>query len=88
MHFVVHCGMELLEYRRLVTKSRLIYDLALIAKQLTRPDHCLWCGLKCKPEGHHTDYRRPLRVEWICIACHKKEHARLGRLHYLTLDPV
>jgi hypothetical protein len=25
-------------------------------------------------EAHHTDYSRPLEVEWLCVSCHRNHH--------------
>ena len=43
---------------------------ALKAGRLVRPDHCVNCGLVCKPEAHHPDYKKPFEVEWLCRPCH------------------
>lgn len=31
---------------------------------------CSACG-DAKAEAHHTDYSRPLDVEWLCFTCHR-----------------
>ncbi len=41
---------------------------------LIRPDMCSECSRKCKPEGHHDDYSKPLEVIWLCTECHGKRH--------------
>lgn len=41
---------------------------------ILRPFHCTSCGRVCKPEGHHSDYLRPLYVEWVCSGCHAQRH--------------
>lgn len=40
---------------------------------LKRPEYCESCRKKCKPEGHHEDYSRPLEVIWLCRVCHAKK---------------
>jgi len=45
---------------------------AVASGRLVRPDKCEQCGVKCKPQGHHTDYSKPLEVTWLCKACHAK----------------
>ena len=37
---------------------------------LIRATHCEECGRKCKTEGAHTDYSKPLEVRWLCRKCH------------------
>lgn len=44
-----------------------------------RPSACVRCGKDCKPDGHHSDYSKPLEVEWLCHQCHMKTHAELKR---------
>jgi ribosomal protein S27AE len=39
---------------------------------------CEGCGEK-KVQAHHEDYSKPLEVRWLCIACHRKEHAETKR---------
>lgn len=34
------------------------------------------CGAS-KTEGHHHDYSKPLVVTWLCVDCHRLEHAKL-----------
>lgn len=36
--------------------------------------HCFICGSE-KTVAHHTDYSRPLMVEWLCQAHHQQAHA-------------
>jgi hypothetical protein len=31
------------------------------------------CGSE-KSEAHHSDYSKPLEVEWMCRPCHNREH--------------
>lgn len=37
---------------------------------INRPSHCSQCLMSCIPEGHHTDYTKPLDVVWLCRTCH------------------
>lgn len=49
---------------------------------LIRPAACSRCGTTPKRfrdgrsglQAHHSDYNRPLVVEWLCLACHVGEH--------------
>jgi len=45
---------------------------ALRYGKIIRPDTCS-CGAS-NPEGHHSDYSKPLMVSWLCRKCHKKIH--------------
>ncbi len=40
---------------------------------LIRRESCEECDMKCKTEGHHEDYLKPLNVIWLCRACHAKK---------------
>lgn len=43
---------------------------------LVRPNKCLVCATKCKPEGHHNDYTKQLEVVWVCRSCHLEIHRK------------
>ncbi len=34
---------------------------------------CEWCG-SWATEAHHDDYKRPLKVTWLCKPCHLAAH--------------
>lgn len=55
-------------------KARTIYSNAVAKGDIVRPDRCSRCNEPCIPEGHHTDYSKPLDVVWLCRNCHAKEH--------------
>lgn len=40
---------------------------------LIRKEYCERCNMKCKTEGHHEDYKKPLEVIWLCRLCHASE---------------
>jgi hypothetical protein len=40
---------------------------------IKRPEQCSFCENKCKPEGHHEDYSKPLDVVWLCRLCHAEK---------------
>ena len=47
--------------------------------RIVKPKHCSRCGIEPLPHrlhGHHEDYEYPLRVEWLCAACHAECHGR------------
>ena len=45
--------------------------------KLIRSKYCLQCGKKCKTEGHHEDYLKPLDVIWLCRLCHASKIEKL-----------
>lgn len=49
---------------------------AILAGKVVRPSNCPRCGAPENIEGHHKDYSKPLELEWLCRACHKKEHRK------------
>jgi len=53
---------------------------ALIAGKIIRPNNCSMCKVKCRPDGHHFDYLKPLKVVWVCKKCHIKIHLKTKRL--------
>ena len=52
-----------------------------IKKGILKRQPCVKCGKTKKIHGHHPDYSKPLKVIWLCVSCHKKEHARLNKLN-------
>lgn len=43
-----------------------------------KPKPCRDCGMTENVIAHHTDYSKPLKVVWLCKACHKKVHRMEG----------
>lgn len=39
---------------------------------------CRDCGTTENVEAHHSDYRKPLQVVWLCTKHHRKEHTKIG----------
>lgn len=40
---------------------------------LKKPERCQHCGHTTNNlEKHHSDYTKPLEVEWLCTTCHGK----------------
>ena len=46
--------------------------------RIIRPDTCP-CG-NPNPDGHHSDYSKPLMVTWLCRSCHMKLHREMDGL--------
>lgn len=53
--------------------AQLAVAKALKSGVLVRQSACERCGGTNRVQGHHPDYSEPLRVEWLCIACHVVE---------------
>lgn len=51
-----------------------LYRAARRAGTLAPPAQCQDCGRERKIIGHHTDYRRPFMVAWLCATCHSRAH--------------
>lgn len=47
---------------------------AVARGKIARPKVCSRCKREGPTEGHHADYSQPMKVEWLCRACHSKEH--------------
>lgn len=43
-----------------------------------RRKNCQSCRKPHKLEKHHTDYRKPMSVIWLCYPCHVKHHTKMG----------
>jgi hypothetical protein len=46
--------------------------------RLIKPEKCENCGTITKLEAHHPDYSQPLKVQFLCINCHKAEHKKIN----------
>lgn len=46
--------------------------------RIIKPKNCEHCGEEKKLHGHHHDYSKPLDVIWLCVPCHKEEHAQVS----------
>lgn len=55
-------------------EARYQLNLAVRRGQILKPSRCTRCGVERKLHAHHSDYSRPLAVEWICTRCHGAEH--------------
>ena len=43
---------------------------------MKRNHFCVSCKIKCKTEGHHPNYSKPLQVIWLCTKCHRGLHGQ------------
>jgi hypothetical protein len=52
---------------------------AVRAGKIVKPSVCQTCGAHTTIQGHHWSYLKEhwLDVQWLCQACHSKEHLRL-----------
>ena len=44
---------------------------------LVRPTKCSQCAFSGRIQGHHSDYSKPLEIEWLCFSCHRLKHSLL-----------
>lgn len=51
-----------------------LLNYAVQSGKITRPNICSICNSECTPQGHHSDYSKPLDVVWMCGPCHIKSH--------------
>jgi len=49
---------------------------SLKAGTLIRNPNCQQCGVGCKTQAHHSDYKKPLEVVWLCLECHGEKHRK------------
>ena len=69
--------MRLLRQLQLNSQATLRY--AVKVGNIIKPSLCERCEKRRKLLGHHSNYLRPLAVEWLCLTCHSKHHrGRLG----------
>jgi hypothetical protein len=56
--------------------ARAALNAAVRAGRIVRPDICPLCGAEARITAHHSDYSKPLDVEWLCYECHGRRHRR------------
>ncbi len=59
-------------------KARAKVGYAIRRGDLVRPNVCEWCGDEVYTEASHTDYAKPLDVEWLCKECHRYKDGLLS----------
>jgi len=45
---------------------------------IEKPSECEVCGKSKLLEGHHSDYTKPLDIDWLCTSCHNKTHEEIS----------
>jgi hypothetical protein len=63
---------------QLQQRAHKAFNVALEERRLTRQP-CVICG-DPRSDGHHPDYRSPLKVHWLCARHHGRVHTALNRL--------
>lgn len=53
-------------------KARVAVRLAVKRGQLIRPSVCQSCQSADLVQAHHEDYNKPLDIQWLCSACHRR----------------
>lgn len=57
-------------------RARMLLNIAVRDGKIHKPNHCRVCGATGKLYAHHSDYSKPLDVEWLCAECHGKRHRK------------
>ncbi len=58
-------------------KARTSVNNAVRDKKLVK-DACCRCGSTNRVEAHHSDYSKPLDIDWVCFKCHReREHGQI-----------
>lgn len=64
---------DLIEYKKKTMARKLVSKFIKLGK-LQRGLTCELCSEFGATEAHHTDYGQPLKVMWLCDACHGACH--------------
>lgn len=59
-------------------KAHAAVNNAIYRGKLFKPPHCEKCGEVTESQrlhAHHWDYSKPFEVEWLCLPCHREQHA-------------
>lgn len=55
-------------YAKQMARIKLNYHVRV--GNIPKPDACSVCKQKIKVEAHHSNYKKPLEVKWVCRPCH------------------
>lgn len=61
---------------QLKKKARRKLKSEIEAGRIIRPKKCSTCKKAGRIQAHHSNYKEPLNVKWICSTCHGKEHRK------------
>lgn len=62
------------QFEAMKAEARRAVTNALRRGDLVRPAVCDSCGGECTAQAHHTQYSKPLEIDWYCAACHGALH--------------
>jgi hypothetical protein len=58
-------------------RARKKLKYAVASGKIQKPSTCSQCGSTTERiDGHHTDYSKPLDVQWLCTICHGLTYRR------------
>ncbi len=55
---------------------RQMVQRALSNREISKATHCELCNKHCVTHAHHTDYGKPLQINWLCRKCHGLVHRK------------
>ena len=61
--------------QKIYARGEVAYRLRL--GEIVKPKNCENCEIEKKLSAHHTDYSKPLDIQWLCKECHLEKHRRL-----------
>lgn len=74
------------------SKCRRLTALAIKEGLLVRPNNCSRCGIHSDIAGtiqaHHSDYSKPLDIEWYCSVCHEQVESEVAMRQIQVCDEI
>jgi transposase-like protein len=55
-------------------RARMAVRNAIRNGSIVKGEQCQSCGSSKNIQAHHSDYSKPLAVEWLCRSCHYEWH--------------
>lgn len=53
-----------------IRKARQAISDAVRSGKIEKPKNCQRCGSHGVLHAHHSNYEKPLKVDWLCPRCH------------------
>ena len=62
-----------------MAKAHRTLNQAVLSGEIVKPKYCEWCARNRKLDATHSNYSKPLDVEWLCRPCHCVKDGKVSK---------